>query len=274
MIILQNGLDFVCRDINKAGGFRLLFTEEREGCFLPVRCCVERTGLHVLCQRGVIFAFIFHVVAECDKLEHIEILLVLRFFKPLVQHTIELCLNTAFVIRVLNLKESKRNTVDKNGNVRTERTFLFAFGAFLAKCQLIYNGEVVVFDAVKINQLNSVLRIDQPFIESFSEIVVLDNREDICDDCLNLFIGKRPSVDSLNSRFETVYCDSCFCMKIDILQGLVFVAKAKELNGCRYFNSGIFVKLSHSSHSFPSLCFESKPFPSRNNQCLVRCKRP
>ena len=87
-------------------------------------------------------------------------------------------MNTAFVIRVLNLKESKRNTVDKNGNVRTERPFLFAFGAFLAKCQLIYNGEVVVFDAVKINQLNSVLRIDQPFIESFSEIVVLDNRED------------------------------------------------------------------------------------------------
>lgn len=108
----------------------------------------------------------------------------------------------------------------------------------------------------------------KPFIESFSEIVVLDNREDVRNDCLNLFIGKRPSVDFLNGRLETVYCDPRFGMEVDILQGLVIIAKAKELNGCRYFNSGIFVKLSHSFHSFPSLCFESKLFPSWNNLCL------
>ena len=50
-----------------------------------------------------------------------------------------------------------------------------------------------------------------------------------------------------------------------------FTVLQREINHVRL--SGIFVKLSHSFHSFPSLCFESKLFPSWNNLCLAHCKK-
>jgi len=132
---------------------------------------------------------------------------------------VEFFLNTSLVVGLLYFKESKGNTIDKNGNIRAERPL-----CFWAEGQLINDGKIVICGTVKVNELDVCGLVQQTAQKLFSHIIVLDGVMDFLNRCQNLLDSQvLITVDSLDCRDKTVEKDSGFGADIRILQRLVLI---------------------------------------------------
>ena len=120
--------------------------------------------------------------------------------KPLIQHTVEFFLDTSLVIGLLHFKESKRNTIDKNGHIRAERPL-----CFWTKGQFINDSKIISFGVGEVDELDVCGLVQQTAQKLFPHVIVLDDVMDFLNLRQNLFGGKvLTAVDFLNSRNKTV----------------------------------------------------------------------
>ena len=121
-------------------------------------------------------------------------------------------MDTALVIGLLHFKESERDAVDKNSDIRTERTLRFR-----AEGQLINDGEIIGFRMGEINELDICGLVQQTSQELFAHIIVLDDVMDLFDLCQNLFLSQGlPAVDTLNGGDKAIQKYSGFRMYLSI----------------------------------------------------------
>ena len=156
---------------------RGFLAEEGETGLVAVRRGVERACTDFLCRSCIIVGLILHIVAECDELEHIEILAELRHLQTFVKHPMKLFLNAAFVVRLFNLQETKGDTIHQYSDVWAERT-LFLW----AKEQLVHDGKIIVGWMVEINEFHIGSLAGEAGIEFLAHIIVLDDAVDFSDD--------------------------------------------------------------------------------------------
>ena len=184
--------------------------------------------------------------------------------KPLVQHTVEFFLDTTLVIGLLHFKESKRNTIDKDVDIRAKRPLRFR-----AKGQFVNDSKIVIFGMVKVNELDVCGLVQQSAQKLLTHIIVLNDAMDFLNRCQNLLDSQvLITVDSLDCRNKTVEKDSGFGVDIRILQRLVLITQPHELYCCGKFYSHIFIP--RNSHLLMPLSLASTAIIILKGQCFQR----
>ena len=191
----------------------IIFSEKRKTSVLSVGRRIKGTCLYILC---IVIFFILHIIGKGDKLNQIEEFPVIRIFQSPVYHPIEFFLNAAVIIGLFYFQKGKRHSIDQNIDIRSKRSFLCSFHDAVG--QFVYDCKIILCNILKINQLHSVLRRNQPVVKLFSQIIVFQHIVNIGQNTLHLIISKISSIDSFQSRLQPVHKNLCIKVNINIIR--------------------------------------------------------